>query len=247
MVEMRTRSLVGPFILAVLLVPWLAAAQTQNEPKWSLSFDIGGQKPVSGEVFGADSGFVLGFPTEVASASYADIYGTGFYLAGGVGYRVLPRGEMRGSAGFTLNAAERVQVGTVPSLPLFAQLDDYKAFALDVGYRHYVSAGRIQPFVGGVFGFTRIDTIEITLTVPAVNATLPDVPMYQSSVVPAAGFTGGVQFLVNQNFAVQGGIDVRWHGDLKQNEGLQGTDLEAVNDHSSRWAMPITGGVSLRF
>jgi hypothetical protein len=248
MPELRTHISGGPFILAVLLLPWPAAGQSQtSEPKWSLSFDIGGQKPVSGEVLSADKGFVLGFPTEVMSASYDDIYGTGFYVAGGVGYRVLPRGEVRGSAGFTMNAAERIQVGSVPSLPLFAQLDDYKAFALDVGYRQYVSGGRVQPFIGGVFGFTRVDTIEVTLTVPAVNATLPDVPFYRSSVVPSAGFSGGVQFLVNGNFALQGGVDLRWHGDLKQNEGLEGTDLEAVNDHSSRWAMPITGGVSVRF
>ena len=62
------------------------------------------------------------------------------------------RDGFHGSAGFTQNAAERVRVGTVPSLPLFAQFDDYKAFALDVGYRQYLTGGRIRPFIGSVFG-----------------------------------------------------------------------------------------------
>lgn len=225
---------------------WAAPLTAQDRP-WSVSFDAGTQLAVSGDVHGGGTGTVLALPTSVSAKSYNDIYGQGFYWAAGLGYRLTPRGELRVQAGYTANAAERVQVGTVATLPLFAQFADYKALGIDFGYRQYLSTSKLRPFVGGSVGFTRIDAIASTFTVPAAGVTLADVPMNGSSTVPSFALSGGAQMMLTDHIGVQGGVDLRWHGNLKQNEGLAGTGLERINDETARWALPVTAGITYRF
>lgn len=235
---------VALFVGSALL--WSAPARAQ-EGKWSVSFDAGSQLAVSGDVHGGGSGRVLNLPTSVNARSYGDIYGQGFYWAAGLGYKITPKGELRVQAGYTANPAERLQVGTVANLALFAHFDDYKALGVDFGYRQYLSESKIRPFVGASVGFTRVDTINSTFTVPAANVTLSDVPMNGSSTVPSFAFSGGAQVKLNDHFALQGGIDLRWHGNLGQREGLAGTGLEPINDETRRWALPVTAGITYRF
>lgn len=233
-------------VFAGLVAFGSAPAHAQDKP-WSVSFDAGAQMAVNGDVHGGGSGRVLTLPTLVDAKSYSDIYGAGFYWAAGLGYKVGSNGEVRVKGGYTANPADRIQVGTVAGLALFAQFDDYKALEMDLGYRQYYGASALRPYVGASVGFTRVDTINSTFTVPAANVTLSDVPMTASSTVPSFGLQGGVQMHLNDSLAVQVGADFRWHGDLNQNEGLAGTGLESINDKTRRWALPVTAGLTLRF
>ena len=235
----------GLATIATLL--WASPAHAQVDRPWSISFDAGAQVAVSGDVHGSGSGTVLKLPTSVTAKSYGDVFGPGFYWAASAGYMVTRAGEVRVSGSYTANSAEKLQVGTVASLPLLAAFDDYKAFGMDFGYRQYLSAGSVKPFVGGSVGFTRVSAINSTLTVPAAAVTLADVPFYADSTVASYGFNGGVQVHINEMLALQAGVELRWHGDLKENEGLAGTGLQTINDKSSRWAMPVTAGLTVRF
>ena len=76
---------------------------------------------------------------------------------------------------------------------------------------------------------------------------LPNVNMYDTSVVPSVGVGGGVQINLSDRFAVQGGVEFKWQGDAEDLDGLAGTGLESINDESRRWSMPITGGITVRF
>ena len=141
--------------VAALVVALSAGdARAQSNP-WSVSFDLGTQIALSGDVHGGGSGTVLNLPTQVQARSYGDIYGNGFYWAAGLGYRVGEAGEIRVQGSYTSNPADRLQVGTVASLPLFALFDDYKAFGMDFGYRQYFGTATARPYVGAGGGFVR--------------------------------------------------------------------------------------------
>ena len=221
-------------------------ARAQSNP-WSVSFDLGTQVALSGDVHGGGSGTVLNLPTQVQARSDGDIYGNGFYWAAGLGYRVGEAAEIRVQGSYTSNPADRLQVGTVANLPLIALFDDYKAFGMDFGYRQYFGAAMARPYVGASAGFVRVDTIQSEFSVPDAGVVLADVNMYDSSVVPSLGFGGGVQINLSDRFAVQGGVEFKWQGDAKDLDGLAGTGLESINDESQRWSMPITGGITVRF
>jgi hypothetical protein len=233
--------------VAALVVALTAGdARAQSNP-WSVSFDLGTQVALSGDVHGGGSGTVLNLPTQVQARSYGDIYGNGFYWAAALGYRVSEAGEIRVQGSYTANPADRLQVGTVASLPLIALFDDYKAFGMDFGYRQYFGTATARPYVGASAGFVRLDTIQSEFSVPDAGVVLADVNMYDSSVVPSLGFGGGVQINLSDRFAVQGGVEFKWQGDAKDLDGLAGTGLESINDESRRWSMPITGGITVRF
>jgi hypothetical protein len=212
-----------------------------------VSFDLGTQVALSGDLHGSGSGTVLGLPTQVEARSYQDVYKDGLYWAGGLGYRVGEAGEIRVQGSYKNNPAERLQVGTVAGLPLFALFDDYKAFGMDFGYRQYFGAAVVRPYVGAGGGFVRVDTIQSEFSVPAAGVVLSNVNMYDSSLVPSFGAAGGVQINLSDRFAVQGGVEFKWQGDATDLDGLAGTGLEAINDENRRWSMPITGGLTVRF
>lgn len=240
----RILTLVTGMALAVALA---APAQAQTTNPWSVSFDLGAQTALAGNAHGGASGRVLGLATTVTEKSYGDVYGPGFYWQLGVGYKVRPNGELRVAANYTSNSADRLEVGNVAGLQLNAAFHDYKAFGMDFGYRQYYGAGKVRPFAGANVGFTRVSAIDATLTVPAASVTLSNVPFYSDSTVASFGLGAGAQVQLNDRFAFQAGADFRWHGNLKQNEGLAGTGLESINDDSKRWALPITAGVTVRF
>jgi hypothetical protein len=233
--------------IAALMVALSPADVRAQSGPWSVSFDLGSQVALSGDVHGGGSGSVLSLPTQVEARSYGDVYGTGFYWAAALGYRVGEAGEIRVQGSYTTNPADRLQVGTVAGLPLFALFDDYKAFGMDVGYRQYFGTAMLRPYVGAGGGFVRLDRIRSEFSVPAAAVVLPDVNMYDSSVVPSVGAGGGVQINLSDRFAVQGGVEFKWQGDAKDLDGLAGTGLESINDESRRWSMPITGGITVRF
>ena len=233
--------------IAALVVALSAREAGAQSNPWSVAFDLGTQAAVSGNVHGAGSGTVLGLPTEVEARSYGDVYGSGFYWGGGLGYRVGQTGEIRVQGSYTDNPAERLQVGTVAGLPLFALFDNYKAFAMDFGYRQYLGSAMARPYVGAAGGFVRVASIQSEFSVPAAGVVLPDVNMYDSSVVPSFGAGGGVQIRVSSMLAFEAGLSFKWQGDAKDLDGLAGTGLESINDSSRRWSLPITAGVAVRF
>ncbi|MEZ5319187.1 MAG: hypothetical protein R2752_17435 [Vicinamibacterales bacterium] len=230
---------------AIALASTTASAQT---PRLSVSFDIGANVAVTGDVHGGGTGSVLTLPTTVESRSYGDIYGAQTDWALGLGVLTGPSGEVRVRVFRTTGSADRVQVGDVATLPLFAQFDDYKATGVDFGYRQYYGAETgARPFAGASIGFLRVDAIDAEFTVPAAAVTLSNVPMYDKSTVATFSLSGGVQYLFTPNVGLQGGIDFRWHGNLDPIDGLAGTGLESINDKSRRWSLPVTVGAVVRF
>ena len=232
---------------AVFVAAALWASDAAAQSRLSLSFDLGAQVPVSGDVHSGGSGSVLALPTQVEPRSYGDVYGSGFYWAAGLGYQLGEHGEFRVQGSYTNNPAERLQVGNVAGLPLLGLFDDYNAFGMDFGYRRYFGGALARPFVGGSFGFVRLAEVESEFSVPAAGVVLSDVPFHDASVVPSFGAGGGVQIALSGRFALQGGIEFKWHGDASDLDGLAGTGLETINDESRRWSMPVTGGVTVRF
>ena len=233
--------------VAAMVVALSAGEVRAQSGPLSVSFDLGTQVALTGDVHAGGSGTVLGLPTQVEARSYGDVYGSGFNWAAGFAYRVGQAGEIRVQGGYTDNPAERLQVGTVAGLPLFALFDDYKAFSMDFGYRQYFGAAKARPYIGAGGGFVRVGEIQSEFSVPAAGVVLPDVNMYDASVVPSVSVGGGMQISLSERLAFQGGVEFRWQGDATDLDGLAGTGLESINDESRQWSMPITGGITVRF
>jgi len=235
-------------LCALALVAAPVAAQTTDKP-WSVSFDIGGERSVSGDLHGGGTGTVLSLPTQVGARTYDDIYGTSFFWTAGLGYAVSASGELRGQFSFSKATADRLKVGTVAGLDLFGLFDDDRSMGVELGYRQYLGASdmRVRPYIGVFGGVSRVDAIKSEFTVPAAAVTLSGVDMYESSTVPVGGVNAGLQAALSDMLALQIGADLRWRGNLSPKDGLAGTGLEPINDESRRWSLPFYAGLTLRF
>jgi hypothetical protein len=234
-------------VFSAAILSGAAPVSAQTASAVSFSFDLGAQAALTGDVHSGGTGTVLALPTTVEARSYGDVYGPGFYWAAGLGFKAGQSGEVRVSANYTTNPAENLQVGNVAGLPLFGLFDDYTAFGVDAGYRQYVGTAAARPFVGVSVGFVRLSEVKSEFTVPDAGVTLSGVDFLDASTVPSFGFGAGVQVDLNPRTALQAGIEFKWHGGATDVDGLAGTGLEPINDETSRWSMPITAGLTVRF
>jgi len=235
-------------LCALIVAAAPAFAQAPEKP-WSVSFDLGTERSLSGDLHGGASGTVLGLPTQVGARTYDDIYGMGFQWTAGLGYAVTSSGEVRAQFSWAKGSAERLKVGTVANLDLFGLFDDDKSMSVEVGYRQYVGGSdrRVRPYVGIFGGVSRVDAIQAEFTVPAANVTLSNVDMYEKSTLPVFGASAGLQAKLSDALSLQVGADLRWRKDLSPKDGLAGTGLERINDESRRWSLPISAGLTIRF
>lgn len=235
--------------MAAALAAVMATPAAAQSGRWSVSFDVGADVAVNGDVHDGGNGTVLALPTRVEARSYGDIYGTPFTWSAGLGYGVTNSGELRIRLFRTSGEAENVRVGDVATLPLFARFDRYTALGVDFGYREYMgdASARVRPFFGASAGFMNVDEINGTFTVPAANVTLSNVPMTDATTVFTFAISGGVHVPFNDNVGMQAGVDLRWQGDLDPVDGLAGTGLEPINDKTRRWSLPVTVGAVVKF
>lgn len=239
---------ISAFLCALTVAAAPAFAQTSDRP-WSVSFDIGTERALSGDLHGAGNGTVLALPTQVSARTYNDIYGMGFQWTAGLGYAVSSSGELRGQFSWAKGTADRLKVGTVANLDLFGLFDDDQSMGVELGYRQYLggSDARVRPYLGVFGGVSRVDAIKAEFTVPAASVTLSGVDMYEESTVPVFGANVGLQAKLSDALFLQLGADLRWRGDLSPKDGLAGTGLERINDESRRWSLPVSAGLTIRF
>lgn len=239
---MRVRTFVAMFAaLAAAAVP--AAAQS---PRYSLSFDLGADRALTGDVHAGGTGTVLGLPTRVGARSFGDIYETPMKWGVTFGAHVGESTELRTRVFRTSADSIRTQVGDVASLPLFAEFARYRGTGVEFGVRQYYGLS-VRPYAGASVGFVRVDAIPSTFSVPAAAVTLADVPMYEDSTLLTFALSGGVLVPIGARFGLQGGVDFRWMDNLSPVDGLAGTGLEPINDKTRRWSLPITFGAVVRF
>ena len=242
----------GALAGAMLLSPMVAMAE---RPVFSV---FGGRDvSVSGEVHDgavapvADLGplnpALAGVSAElrIQSRDYDEIYDD----ANTMGLRMAwerGNGQWFGTLHRTTADGGQVQVGGafVPALnttlPVYGRFDDYKATALEGGYRHAFGSGTMRPYVGGRVGATRVDEIRATFTIPDAAIALNNVAFFDSGWVASAGVDAGVEWQLGEsaNLALQ--VSADYHGDLKDDDSdIGGLGLGSINDTGSRMAIPV--------
>lgn len=201
--------------------------------------NIGGTTHLGGR------GSVLGLPVLVDEKKWTDTHKRdGLLGSAGVGVGLNDMVEAVANVEFGRTQAERVQVGTVATLPLFAEFDESKYWGLNGGARVFFGSGGVSPYLTGTVGFRRVSELGGTFTVPAASVTLPQ-PFFEQSTVPTLGADLGVLFgQTRVRFGVQAGV--RWTGSPNgASQSFAGSGLENLNDEGSNLSMPV--GVVVRF
>lgn len=250
---MRTQCVVAFAVAALFAVVAPAAAQAPSGGGWSVSFDVGLDSSLRGDIYGRGNASG-GTPVQISARTYRRAYGPGLAWSVGIGKSLSDRTELRVRVNGSTANSERRQTGRVGTGnvtgTLFSELDKQMEVGADVGYRIYFLGGRsVQPYVGVLVGVARVKAIGVVFDVPdAVFDFQDDVNLYAASTAVTAGGSGGLLFNRSDKFGIYVNVDVRYRSKLKADDvDLTGSGVEAINDASSRWNTPLSAGVRVRF
>ena len=246
------RGLVCILFVALAIAAGASEARAQGqsgESPWVVDVGYGIDFSINGNVNSGAIGRLQGQATAILPQSYGDVYGTGFQLRFGGGYALSEVSELRGVFTFQSADADLVRLGDIGPSSLYVQYSDYKAFGLDLGYRHYIPLSNRNVRVYGevMAGAAFVDSINAQFAAPQSNAVFSTTDFYDATAAFTFQLNVGALFRVADQVDLNAQIGLRHVGGLSQVDQFVGTGLESINDNSSRLTFPIVVGVRFRF
>ncbi len=236
------------FLIALSSAAVAHGADSGDGP-WSASFQGGTDLEVSGHAIGTAQGAIAGLPTALDGLSYRAAYGRSFHASVSVARRITPRVEVFVRGGrHAMNARVRT-LGRASGLDATARLGRYEEWTAEAGVRYLLrSGGEWQPYLAVVGGARFLNAIPLTLAVPAAGLEAANLPFTDRSTVALFGADLGVERRLSHQIGLGLGIGLRHQGaPTPLDSGLQGSGLEAINDGASRWSLPLSAAITLRF
>jgi hypothetical protein len=235
-------------LCAFLVTGGVASAQTADS-SWNVEGGVGWDISLSGDFLAAGIGTLNDQATTIRSQSFGDVFGTGVQWQFSGGYMVDEFNEVRGQFSYQRVGSDLIELGTSGGSELVATFDDYKAWSLEAGYRHYFAhrRDRLRPYGGAALGVSIIDEIDGAFAAPQAGITRFATDFYDGTAALTFGVNGGVLYGLNEQIDVNAQVGFRYNSGLSQIDGLVGTGLEDINDKSARWTMPISIGVRFNF
>jgi hypothetical protein len=233
---------------AFVLTAGHASAQTALS-SWNAEASVGWDVNVSGAFLAAGIGTLDHSATVITAQSFGDVYGTGVLWQFSGGYLIDEINEVRGQLSFQRAGSDIVSLGSANGTDLVATFDDYRAWTLEAGYRHFFATRdvRLRPYGGATIGVSIIDEIDAVFAAPQGGITRLATDFYDGTAAFSFGVNGGALYGLNDRYDLFAQIGLRFNSGLSQIDSLRGTGLEDINDKSSRWTMPITIGIRVNF
>ena len=145
------------------------------------------------------------------------------------------------------NGTERI-VGSVSGFPLLARLSNVDAFDIEGGLRYYLKPeGPIRTYVAGALGLRFLQATDVTFRVVEVGVTLANQPYFNGSTLLIFGGDAGVSYDVSDTMAVGIELGLRYQGKPEAAPLFADPNLQGVNDTGSRWTLPLSAFLRMRF
>ena len=237
------------FAGALLALGGVASAQSADS-RWSVEGGLGWDVSLTGDFLSAGIGTLNDVPTTINSQSFGDVYGTGVVWQFGGGYKLDEINEVRAQFSYQRVGSDLVTLGTAGNSDLVATFDDYRAWSIEAGYRHYFGQHleqRLRPYAGASLGISIIDEIDGAFAAPQAGITRIATDFYDGTAARTLGVNGGVLYSLNDRIDVNGQVGFRYNSGLSEIDSLRDTSLENINDKSARWTLPISFGIRYNF
>jgi hypothetical protein len=240
-----------PWVVALALSASLFTVSTASaqDSRWNAEASVGWDVNLSGDFLSSGIGTLNGVPVVFQSQPFGSVYGTGINWTFGAGYKLDEQNEIRAEFAYQRAGADAVTLGTAGTSTLMATFDDYKASSIQAGYRRYFEprVEHLRPYASGLFGVSIIKEIDGVFAAPEAGLARYATDLYDGTAALTFGFGGGALYKINDRVDLNGQLQFRYNSGLSKIDALQGTGLDNVNDKSSRWTMPITFGLRVKF
>lgn len=254
----RAASIMLTAIAVIGLAPWASAKPEAGRLSGAIfggvDFPIDGSVHKGATVPVADLGALnpalAGTAGElrIEERSHNKIYSEGYNVGVELAYGLSDQSEVFGSVRHSWTGRGRAQVGNAVApptsttlLPIEATFGKYKADNVEIGYRHYLGSGGIQPYgaLRGGIGF--VDRINASFNIPAANIAINDAAFFKKSTTYSGGLDVGLSFDLGPSVSVQAETGLRYQSKLNDDDtALTGLGLADINNTGSRLSVPLT-------
>ena len=242
----RTRLLAA--IIVSVTAPVTAARAQGVEGTRSATLFVGTGISLAGDVSNEGVGTIDGKPSVIVEQALSNHFSDALRLrfTGSLGldynkeaFATLAYGKYNGT--------ERI-IGSVSGYPLLERLSNADAFDIEGGMRYYLKPeGPIRTYVAGAVGVRFLQATDATFRVVEVGLTLPNLPYFKSSTLLIFGGDAGVSYDVSDKAAVGIELGLRYQGKPGAEPLFADPKLKDVNDTGSRWSLPLSAFLTVRF
>lgn len=233
---------------AIVCAPAAASAQTEDS-SWNAEVSLGWDIALTGDFLAAAIGTLNGVPTIIESTSFGEVYGNGVQFQFGGGYMLDEINEVRGQVSYQRVGSDVTTLGTAGGSELVGTFDDYKAWTIEAGYRHYFAkrSERLRPYAGGSLGVAIISEIDGAFAAQQAGITRLATDFYDGTAALSLGVSGGVLYGLSDRLDLNAQLGFRYNSGLSQVDAFRDSGLEDINDKSARWTLPISVGLRYNF
>ena len=234
-------------VIALVAAAGAPAGAQDIEGRWTVAFQGGTDSEISGNVLSAVEGELFELPVSIESRTYRETYNPNVRLQVLFGYGVKPNGELFARVShYRIESPGGVPSGSVAGDPLFAYLDPYEEWGVELGYRFYLSSRtRLKSYIGPVGGVRFLDRMLLALSAPDRGSAILNVPLYNASTVAVFGADIGFTYDLGSTFYIGLEAGVRYQTKPAASDTAPG--LEGINSEGDRWSAPVIATVGVRF
>jgi hypothetical protein len=233
--------------VACLLSPSSAWAQGMEGTR-SVTLALGTGLALSGTVINEETGRINGTPTVFVEQGYGNHFSDALRVRVMGNFGLDYNKEAFVTFAYNkMNATERV-TGSTGGYPLYTRFGNTSALDVEGGLRYYFRPeGPTKTYVAGVAGLRFAEDVGATIRVLELGLTLTDLQYWESSTMFLVGADTGVSHDLSDTIAIGAEIGLRYQPKPSPAPILEGTGLENINDTGSRWSLPISAFLTLRF
>jgi hypothetical protein len=234
--------------MALVLAPVAAARAQGVEGTRSATIFVGTGVSLAGDAIKEAVGTIDGKPSVIVEQALSNHFSDGLRLrfTGSMGldynkeaFATLAYGKYNGT--------ERI-VGSVAGFPLLARLSNVDAFDIEGGLRYYLKPeGPIRTYVAGALGVRFLQATDVTFRVVEVGLTLANQPYFKGSTLLIFGGDAGISYDVSDTMALGIELGLRYQGKPEAERLFADPKLQGVNDTGSRWTLPLSAFLRVRF
>lgn len=253
-----------PYLRSTLITALLMLSAVSLSANWSVGLKAG-FAPITDGDFHRDLSFdgsvLLGLPAgslpvDVDGKSFGDVYSDFEEIAFEASYAAGEKLAYTLGISWLSSEEGNLRVGTVAgTLPFNARFSEYEDFQIYAGLRYnFRVSERWNPYVTAQLGYTQIDEITASFSVPGTpfnapyDAALTNAKFYDATDVWTYGVLVGLEYNFNDTVSLaletgyvgQGGID-----DNDSGLGLLG--INALNDEGDLSYVPVRLSLQFRF
>jgi hypothetical protein len=234
--------------IALMLAPVAAARAQGVEGTRSATIVVGTGVSLAGNVINEGVGAIDGKPSVIVEQALSNHFSDGLRLrfTGSLGLDYNKEAYATVAYG-KYNGTERI-IGSISGFPLLARLSNVDAFDIEGGLRYYLKPeGPIRTYVAGALGLRFLQATDVTFRVVEVGLTLANQPYFKGSTLLIFGGDAGVSYDISDTMALGIELGLRYQGKPEAEPLFADPKLQGVNNTGSRWTLPLSAFLRVRF